>query len=324
MTAGAERPQDNSRLDRMEAPTVQLDFLHNPLADYLYYLFARDHKDFPSFDPPGFGAIPTLNDSLVALPEIAASARIQEYRQVYPLLEAYHHLKERVVERPQPKIMSYSSTLPTYSLLASIVERGEKFYSAFLDYWRKHIQPAELRQIEAWQQQQLMHRPLEKLLSLERLPFRDAQLDVGAIALHPAGSGNYSPPGIYSSLFRKPNLPWFVGHEGTHLLLSRYVGTNWQAHPLAPRAIAVASRHQLQASDLEEQTCLFMQIALSQSCRLTAADFRLSEQQPPGSPERALLAALERNWVAYQGDTQRWPTLIDYLLKTAIAEFGIA
>ena len=63
--------------------------------------------------------------------------------------------------------------------------------------------------------------PLERLRELERVRFPFEALDVGAIAFHFSGSGNYSPPGVYTRLFDNPNLAFTLGHEATHLLVNR-------------------------------------------------------------------------------------------------------
>jgi hypothetical protein len=61
---------------------------------------------------------------------------------------------------------------------------------------------------------------LNKLQELERLSFPFSNLDVGAMALHLSGSGNTYPAGVYTSLFKKPNLAWVLGHEATHLMVA--------------------------------------------------------------------------------------------------------
>jgi hypothetical protein len=129
--------------------------------------------------------------------------------------------------------------MPPYAKLEEIIHKGEPLYPKFLDFWKANISPLEQEQIATWQHQLGECDPLNKLQQVERLPFPFSQLDVAAIALHLSGSGNTFPVGIYTKLFKKPNLAWVVGHEATHLMVDQYAGHNWLGYPLANRAIEI-------------------------------------------------------------------------------------
>ena len=130
---------------------------------------------------------------------------------------------------------------------------------------------------------------------------------------HPAGSANYSPAGVYTSLFRTPDLGRVLGHEASHLLWSAAVGTDWKAHSLAASVTGLAEAKEV---DVEETMCLLMQTILSQEAGVQPRDYRVSTDLEAG-PQRDLMTALEGGWSAYLADAARWPTLIDYVLDTA-------
>ena len=132
---------------------------------------------------------------------------------------------------------------------------------------------------------------------------------------HPSGSGNYSPAAIYSSLFDEPNLCWFLGHEGSHLIWSAAHGTPPERIPGAAALLEAAKARKL---DVEETMCLFMQVQLSKACGATKAGFRLSTQLPEGL-QKALMVALEEGWDGYRADARRWPDLQAYVLDKAKA-----
>jgi len=131
---------------------------------------------------------------------------------------------------------------------------------------------------------------------------------------HPSGSGNYSPPAIFSSLFDKPNLPWFLGHEGSHLIWSEAVGTPLATQPGAQAAVALAQSRKV---DLEETMCLCMQVKTSIACGLSKPDRRISDNVSDPSQKR-LLVAMEDDWPAYLAHPDRWPNLQRYVIDKAM------
>jgi hypothetical protein len=293
-----------------------LVFISNPLADYLQLLFFRLLRDtYPPFSPPGFDQAPRLH-SLVSVPEAVASAGLTRYEQVRPFVaKAFAALPTARIGPPHPKILSYSASPPALYEVLRVVEAGRPFFPTFLDYWRQSVRPKIEAQIAGWREQDARFHPLAMLVDLQRLPLRAPRLQVVAMPFHPSGSGNYSPAAIYSSLFDKPNLCWFLGHEGSHLIWSAAVGTPPERIPGAAALLQAAKAQKL---DVEETMCLFMQVQLSKACGATKAGFRLSSQLPDGL-QKKLMVALEENWDGYRTDAARWPNLQTYVLEKARA-----
>jgi hypothetical protein len=289
------------------------------LADYLHVLLLRVAKTgFPTFAPPGFDRVVPLN-KFVAVPEAVASAGLTRYDQLRPFLAStFGALPARRVGPPHPKILSYGTSPVTLAEIQAAVEAGRPFFQDFALYWHRYVQPKVQQQIAAWRTQDSRFHPLRMLLELQRLPLHARQLQVVCMPFHPAASGNYSPAAVYSSLFEKPNLCWFLGHEASHLLWSEAVGT-----PLAsrPGAGPILKRAESAKVDLEETMCLFMQVQLSKACGATPAAYRISADFPEGG-QKKLLASLESDWEAYVGDRQRWQDLQVYVLEKASAVFA--
>ena len=320
--AGSNRSSAQSA-GRNERP-VKVRFVHSPYADYLYYLLYRSTGQFPQLrDAVPLGDIPVLN-RLISLSEQAASAQIQSYRELYPLVEQYRDAKEPVLQLsvdgvPHFRKLGYDYVLPPYQQIADIVRRGESSYPQFLDFWKENIAPAERQQISAWERQLEECQPVNKLQNIERFSFPFPDLDVAAIALHFAGSGNTFPAGVYSSLFSKPNLAWALGHEATHLMIDRYAGHNWLDHPLAAQATELIKRHGGEPPEIEESLCLFMQLKLSQTCGYDEPSRRISDRFAASVPKGAILRSLEAGWDSYQSDPKQ--DIIDYTLRQTIAAF---
>ena len=293
-----------------------LVFVSSPLADYLQLLMFRLSRDtFPPFDPPGFAKAPSLDD-LVSVPEAVASAGLTDYGQLRGFIaRAFAALPTQRVMRPQPRILSYSEHPPGLDMVQSVVAAGAPFYPAFQAYWRASVQPLVQAQIAGWRAQDAQFRPLQKVIDLQRLPLRAARLEVVAMPFHPSGSGNYTPPAIFSSLFDKPNLPWFLGHEASHLIWSEALGRPLAAAPEGAHAAALGKA---KGVDVEETMCLFMQAQTSKLCGLSAADLKMSSKLKPG-PQQRLMLALEGDWDAYRADPRRWPDLQAYVTEKAAA-----
>ena len=303
---------------------VSVRFITSPVSDYLFYLFYRSTKDFAQLESSvPLGKIPTLDDT-ISLPEQAASTQIESYAALYPLLKQYEGAKSRVVPLQESgterfRILGYSDPLPAYAQIADIVHQGERSFPAFQAFWKTNIAPQEDAQVNVWKQQLSECAPLDKLQELERLSFPYAHLDVAAIALHLSGSGNTYPAGVYTSLFKKPNLAWVLGHEATHLMVDQYAGHNWRAHPLADQAIALVKNHKGAASDIEESLALFMQVKVSQSCRYTDASRKISDKFDAATPTGQILRSLEARWDAYRSDGNK--NIIDFMLESTLQAF---
>lgn len=290
-------------------------FGSNMLADYLHVLLYRlPHDSFPPFAPPAFDKVPTV-DALVAVPEVVASAGLRNYSQLHPFVRrTFAQLPAKRVMRPVPRILSYSQHPPALAQVLSVIDAGAPYFPAFKTYWNQHVRAAVESQIAAWRDQDSRLHPMQVLIGLQRLPLRASRLLVFAMPFHPSGSGNYSPPAIFSSLFDKPNLPWFLGHEGSHLIWSEALGTPLATQPGVQAALALAQSRKV---DLEETMCLCMQVKTSIACGLSKPDRRISNDFPAG-PQKRLLVAMEDGWPAYLAHPERWPNLQRYVIDKAM------
>jgi hypothetical protein len=292
-----------------------LVFGSNMLADYLHVLLYRlPHDGFRPFAPPGFDKVPTL-DALVAVPEVVASAGLKRYSQLHPFVRrAFARLPAKRVMHPVPRILSYSEHPPALAQVLSVIDAGAPYFPAFRTYWDEHVRAAVADQIAGWRDQDARLHPMRVLTGFQRLPLRARRLLVFAMPFHPSGSGNYSPPAIFSSLFDKPNLPWFLGHEGSHLIWSEAVGTPLANQPGAGAALALAQSRKV---DLEETMCLCMQVKTSIACGLSKPERRISNDFPAG-PQKRLLVAMEDDWPQYIAHPERWPNLQRYVIDKAM------
>jgi hypothetical protein len=297
-----------------EAPP--LAFGNNVLADYLHVLLYRlPHDQYPPFAPPEFDKVATLN-ALVAVPEMVASAGLKRYGQLEPFVsKVFAQLPAQRVTRPVPRILSYSDDAPHVGEVISVIRAGAPYFPAFKTYWDQHVRSAVKRQIAAWREQDSRLHPLQMLIGLQRLPLRAPRLLVFAMPFHPSGSGNYSPPAVFSGLFDKPNLPWFLGHEGSHLIWSEALGTPITSQPGAHTALSLAQAHRV---DLEETMCLCMQVKTSIACGLSAPNRRISDNVTDPSQKR-LLVAMEDDWAQYVAQPARWLNLQRYVIDKATA-----
>lgn len=289
-----------------------LSFLSNVLADYLQLLLFRLQRDiFPPFAPPGFAELPSLEE-LVAAPEAVASAGVTHYSALEGFIgEAFAGLPATRVSQPRPRILCYSGHPPDLATVQKVVAAGEPYFERFKAYWDHSVRPAVQAQIAGWRQQDATFHPLQTVIALQRLPLRARRLEVVAMPFHPSGSGNYAPPAVFSSLFPKPNLPWFLGHEASHLIWSEALGTPVARQSEAARLIPLAKAKGL---DVEETMCLFMQAQVSKACGLSKPDLKMSTRVDAG-PQRQLLAAMEDGWDGYLADAKRWPNLQVYVLE---------
>ncbi|MBO9661150.1 MAG: hypothetical protein J7527_20165, partial [Chitinophagaceae bacterium] len=207
----------------------KVSFVHSAIGDYLYLLFNRkaleSHPDIDSLS--GIRDLPTL-DELIALPEIVTSMQISSYEEIYPILEQYYkNAGSTTIQQPFVKKLGFGEKLPPYDTILALVTAGEPHFKQFDSLWQEHIFPQIDLQIKNWQHQLELLDVTGNYQRLTRLSLKTDTLQIGALAYHLAGSANYNPTGIYTSLFKTPNLPWVIGHEGTHLLLTGPAGKNW-------------------------------------------------------------------------------------------------
>lgn len=293
----------------------EIVFISNPLADYLHWLFYRQ---------PGPGAFPFVPlpterlstvEALVAVPEAVASAGLESYDQVEAfVMEAFSALPARTVDGDQPRILSYSDTPPSLETVIETLRAGASTYPAFESYWRATVSPPVEAQIASWRAQVGSFDPVGQLKAMHRLPFKADTLQMVAMPFHPAGSANWSPPAVYTGLFRRPDIGRVLGHEASHLLWSAAVGTDWKRHRRASVAIRLAEQREV---DLEEAMCLFMQTELSRVCGVTASAYRLSTDLAEVPALKALVERLEQAWPLFLERADLWPTSIDFVLDAA-------
>lgn len=293
---------------------VELRFVHSPYADYLFYLLYRDTSRASGLATVPVDSVPTLN-TLVALPEIVASQRVASYPPILRLVELYHGVTTRIVSSPAPRILTYGNDPANYDSLRAIVSAGEAAYPTFARIWHQQIEPEELRNIEGWGAQEASCHPMDSLQVLTRLVFPSSTLDVASIYMHFSGSGNYTPMGVYSRTFEKPNLAFTLGHEAMHLLVNPMTGHDWRKYPAAARLLAAGRAVGLNTDDLDELLALFMQVKLPQACGTTSPSRRISDAFRADSVRHRVLLALEDSWPEYRLSPQRWPTIIDYFLE---------
>ncbi len=296
-----------------KVPVPRVKFIHSSLGDFLYFLFNRkEYKAIPKLDSLlHITDVPEL-DAIIALPEIITSAQISKYIDIYPLLERYYKGQSAtIINSPHPKRISFSDTFPVYDSINLLVKRGELYYPAFDSLWKIHVAPLEIRQIENWQIQLKESSVLENFYRITKLQLKTDELEIAAMAYHLAGSANYSPAGIYTSLFKTPNLPWVIGHEGTHLLLTVPVGADWMKSSKVKKLQKLADQKGITLYEIEENTCHFMQAMLSKICGTEKSDYSIHQPYPKGF-QRDLIAAMEKDWDRYLLSKEN---IVDYMIQ---------
>ncbi|MET0461764.1 MAG: hypothetical protein ABW007_01365 [Chitinophagaceae bacterium] len=301
------------RTQKSNTPPPVVQFVHSPLGDYLYLLFNRktlsDHPDIDSL--AGIRDLATLEE-LIALPEIVISLQINTYAEIYPVLDRfYKNARSTTLHDPFPKKLGFGEQLPSYDTILALIKAGEPHFNRFDSLWQQLILPAIILQTNTWKKQLTDLRVLENYQRLTRLTLKTDTLQIGALAYHLAGSANYHPTGIYTSLFKTPNLPWVIGHEGTHLLLTGPAGMNWMQSPRVAKLTKLATLRETSLYELEEAMCHFMQAQLSKSCGTKPADFPIASRYEKGMLQE-LLVYWETNWPQYlAGKT----TIIDFMIQ---------
>jgi hypothetical protein len=300
---------------KVRPKTPEVTFLHSPLGDFLYFLFNRkEYKAIPRMDSLIGMSNTSKLDALIALPEIVTSEQVTDYQDIYKILEKYYkNTNATIIEKPHPKRLSFSDVYPSYDSIVTLVKAGERYYPAFLALWKVHVEPNELKQIAVWKEQLANKKILDSFYKITRLSYSTNKLEIAAMAYHMAGSANYSPAGIYTSLFREPNLPWVIGHEGTHLLLSGPVSTNWMQTSKAKVLSILAERKGESLYEIEENTCHFLQAMLAKLCGTVKVDYSIHTPYPEGF-RRSMLAYMEMYWSTYLLNDI---TIIDFMMQAA-------
>lgn len=286
------------------ATTPRLDYRSNTLGDYIHHLvFRADKARLPAFQSDLLPAPRDMVlDSLISLAERTALMGLDQYQDVEGLM--------RSMAKDNPSI-SETSLAEGSAFLAA----GAAAYPAFQAYWAESILPLVSDHIATWKDQDRAYNPLRRLTELHRLPaIAEPTVPLVLMPFHPAGSGTVSPLGLYTSMFKKPDLGWFLGHEATHIIWIKSSPDGWESHPLAAKASALAKSNEVL---LEELPCWLFQAAMSRECAVSPPDFLMSSRFSDG-PTKNILLALETRWPEYLTSPDRWPTSIDFVLETTI------
>jgi len=299
---------------------VKVKFVYSPYADFLYYLFYHNERWFPLDSIVPIDSLITIK-SLITLPELAAISDIKRYNDLFKLLDFYKDTSANL----HPMLVNHDTMPIPYDTIRYLLKEGERYFPAFLSYWKANIKPLEEKLISEWKNQLGTCELFKRFQELERLPFPYDSINVGCIALHLSGSAIPYPPGLFSMIFDKeataPDLAWIVGHEGTHLVVGKYGGVDWENHPLARKAIKLVVKNGGSKHDIEETLCLFMQLKFSQECGFTDKDLKMSEYLD-NPVMKKICRGLEDNWKDYKTHPEKYPTIIDFVLKTVISIFS--
>lgn len=286
---------------------------HNVYADFLFYLFYRNVGNYPTLlKAVPLTAVSNYHGAAITLTERANVIQIKNYRALYPLLEPYKQADHGVEEKPL-KHLSFGEPLPNFDTLKIIIKQGEKFFPLFEKFWKDSIEQAELNTISVWKEQAKALKVVEKLFALLRVKPKFDSLFVGAIALHTAGSGLVDQPSIHTQLFKKPNLPWFMGHELTHLLIGQYTGEDWSNQKDFADIMKYLKDNEISYYEVEESLCLFIQVKLSQTCGLLAENYKISAYLPDHLYRKRIVRILEDHWTSYENNTTKFPNIVKYL-----------
>jgi len=309
-TAGAQNHQIYQSENKKE---FKLTFGHNVYADFLFYLLYKNVGNYPVLSKTvPLTSIPDYHGAAVTLTERANVLQVKSYHALYPLIELYKGQTKGVQQKPL-KHLSFGEPLPNFDTLKIIIKQGEKYFPLFEKFWKDSIEQAELNTISVWKEQERTLKVTEKLFKLLRIKPKFDSLFVGAIALHIAGSGLVDQPSIHSQLFKKPNLPWFMGHELTHLLVGQYTGEDWSNHKDFADIMKYLKNNELSYYEVEESLCLFMQVKLSQACGLLVKDYKISTYLPDHLYRKRIVQVLEDNWTNYEENATKFPNIIKYL-----------
>ncbi|MGM0464668.1 MAG: hypothetical protein ACQEQW_08415 [Bacteroidota bacterium] len=291
----------------------EVELIKSPLGDYLYFLLCRKpHRAVPDLDSLlGIRGIPRMR-VLIALPEIVTSYRIDNYSDIYRVIDSYYG-GDSLSSLNKDKRISYSSVVPPAREIEELVRKGEESWPDFMKYWKQYIEPLEDQQIEVWEKQLRENDVMGNYAELTKIHLKSSRLEIAAMAFHLSGSCNFNPHGIYTSLFTRPNLPWVIGHEGTHILLSEFEA-GWMSDPRVAALEQKVAGAGYRIYDLEEAVCLFMQAALARKCGTVPPDYYMHtriQDEFMGS----YIQNLEEGLDPYLKDDSM--NIVDYMITTA-------
>lgn len=292
---------------------LKLTFGHNVYADFLFYLFYRNVGGFPTLPKKvPLKAVLNYQGAPVTLTERANVMQLKQYQALYPLVAHYRGETSGITTQPL-KHLSFGEPLPNFDTLQTIIKQGEEYFPLFEKFWKDSIRQAELHTISVWKEQERNLKVTEKLFGLLRLKPRFNSLFIGAIALHTAGSGLVDQPSIHTQLFKKPNLPWFMGHELTHLMIGQYTGEDWSNQEGFAEIMQYLNANGHSYYEIEESLCLLMQVKLSQACGLLDKNYKISTYLPNNLYRKRIVQILEDQWTSYEADAIKFPTIVEYL-----------
>lgn len=281
------------------ATQATITFSKSPFTDFLYYLLYRStgfNGEYAQLKQavPLDGIAPIETNSSF-MPQDASDSNVTTYDQLYALAEKH--------DNPD--------------LVKSMLRRAEPQFPAFMAYWKTHIAPAEDRAISAARNEQQRWPVIAHLESMERLkfPFKTMRYDV--FALETQGGSMQGPPTICSTT-DVPGLAWGVGHEGTHMMLTK--GADYTHRPGGTKAVRLMTNAGGSEYAIQEALCLLMQAKMSIAAGDTRPDFRTSTTIANDNPSKKLLIMLERDWPAYQRDKKL--NAADWLIRETIKTYG--
>jgi hypothetical protein len=191
------------------------------------------------------------------------------------------------------------------------IRRLTRRFEAYLPFWTQHVLPLESNLMDGWRDQLCGGEVLELMQRITRLRWPFPQIHLFACYHHPSGSALTPHPYLFSTLFDRhgvePNVAWFLGHEGTHLLLD---AARWWEHPEATAGIRWLGSRYL----AEEALCLLLQNRMATVCGLLPE----SEMQVLGESRKhlAVYRRLQARWDDYMSDPDTFPSIIEFFLAS--------
>ena len=152
---------------------------------------------------------------------------------------------------------------------------------------------------------------------MERFEFPFKTMRIDMFALQEQGGSKQAPPTIYSTT-TIPGLAWAIGHEGTHMMLTK--GADYTHRRGGAEAVRLMTAAGGSEYFIQEALCLLMQAKMSIAAGDTRPDFLTSKTLPDGYPPKKLLIALERDWPAYLREKKL--DAADWLIAETIKTYG--
>jgi hypothetical protein len=278
-----------------ELPEVEGVCCLSPVCDFLLWaLYRQDRFDLQPPELPG----DPVTDRYGHFPQFAAAHDVGDPATALALLPAYE----------REELSGYD--LPADELRARL-EAALPSYPEFLAHWEDLVKPLEEGLLDGWRDHMRQSEPLSLFQRLTRRPLGHDRLHLFACYYHPSGSALTPYPYLFTTLFNRfslePTLPWFVGHEATHLLLDE---SRWWMTAAGRRGLArYGSRY-----DAEEPLCLLVQNRLSSICGLLPEE-EMQQLDAAAAPNIPLYLWLQARWEEYLDGPEQYPTLVEFFLE---------